>query len=34
MGMRGSHTCELIFDNCKVPRENVIGGEADDRTGL
>jgi len=27
MGMRGSHTCELIFDNCKVPRENVIGGE-------
>ncbi|MGC8603881.1 MAG: acyl-CoA dehydrogenase family protein [Desulfomonilaceae bacterium] len=28
MGMRGSHTCELIFDNCMVPRENVIGGEA------
>lgn len=28
MGMRGSHTCELIFDNCRVPRENVIGGEA------
>lgn len=28
MGMRGSHTCELIFDNCLVPRENVIGGEA------
>ncbi len=27
MGMRGSHTCELIFDNCQVPRENVIGGE-------
>lgn len=27
MGMRGSHTCELIFDNCLVPRENVIGGE-------
>jgi len=26
MGMRGSHTCELIFDNCRVPKENVIGG--------
>jgi acyl-CoA dehydrogenase len=28
MGMRGSHTCELIFDNCQVPKDNVIGGEA------
>ena len=28
MGMRGSHTCELIFDDCQVPAENVIGGEA------
>ncbi len=28
MGMRGSHTCELIFDNCQVPRENVIGGKS------
>ncbi len=28
MGMRGSHTCELIFDNCQVPAENVVGGEA------
>jgi len=27
MGMRGSHTCELIFDNCKVPKENVVGGD-------
>ena len=26
MGMRGSHTCELIFDDCQVPPENVIGG--------
>ncbi|VDD88303.1 unnamed protein product [Enterobius vermicularis] len=24
-GMRGSNTCELIFDNCVVPEENVIG---------
>lgn len=28
MGMRGSHTCELIFENCLVPKENVVGGEA------
>jgi len=28
MGMRGSHTCELIFDDCQVPAANVIGGEA------
>lgn len=26
-GMRGSSTCELIFDNCKVPVKNVLGGE-------
>jgi acyl-CoA dehydrogenase len=28
MGLRGTHTCELIFDDCQVPRENVIGGDA------
>lgn len=27
MGMRGSNTGELIFDNCKVPFENVLGEE-------
>lgn len=27
LGLRGSNTCELIFDNCIVPRQNVIGGE-------
>jgi len=26
LGMRGSNTCELIFDNCEVPEENVLGG--------
>jgi isovaleryl-CoA dehydrogenase len=26
MGMRGSNTCELIFDNCEVPAENILGG--------
>jgi len=25
LGMRGSNTCELIFDNCEVPKENVLG---------
>ncbi len=27
LGMRGSNTCELIFEDCEVPEENVIGGE-------
>lgn len=25
LGMRGSNTCELVFDDCKVPKENVLG---------
>ena len=25
LGMRGSPTCELVFDNCEVPEENVLG---------
>ncbi|MCH8551527.1 MAG: isovaleryl-CoA dehydrogenase [Natronospirillum sp.] len=27
LGMRGSNTCELVFDNCKVPAENLLGEE-------
>ncbi len=27
MGMRGSNTAELIFENCEVPFENVLGEE-------
>jgi len=27
LGMRGSPTCELIFDNCRVPAENLLGEE-------
>ena len=27
LGMRGSNTCELVFDNCEVPFENVLGAE-------
>jgi isovaleryl-CoA dehydrogenase len=25
LGMRGSNTCELVFENCRIPLENVIG---------
>jgi acyl-CoA dehydrogenase len=25
MGLRGSYTCQLIFEDCEVPEENVIG---------
>lgn len=25
LGMRGSDTCELVFEDCEVPRENVLG---------
>ena len=27
LGMRGSNTCELIFEDCFVPAENVLGAE-------
>ncbi|HUI33100.1 MAG: acyl-CoA dehydrogenase [Dysgonamonadaceae bacterium] len=27
MGIRGSATCELIFENCMVPKENILGKE-------
>ena len=25
LGMRGSNTCELVFENCRIPAENVLG---------
>ena len=25
LGMRGSNTCELVFENCAIPAENVLG---------
>ncbi len=25
LGMRGSNTCELVFQDCEVPEENVMG---------
>ena len=27
LGMRGSTTCELVFEDCKVPAANLMGGE-------
>lgn len=27
LGMRGSDTCELVFEDCEVPYENVLGAE-------
>jgi len=27
LGMRGSDTCELIFEDCEVPEENLLGAE-------
>jgi isovaleryl-CoA dehydrogenase len=29
LGMRGSDTCELVFIDCEVPDENVLGGEGE-----
>jgi len=29
LGMRGSNTCELVFEDCLVPFENLIGEEGD-----
>ncbi len=29
MGLRASDTVELVFEDCKVPAENLIGGEGD-----
>jgi isovaleryl-CoA dehydrogenase len=27
LGMRGSNTAELIFEDCRVPAENLLGAE-------
>jgi len=29
LGMRASETCELIFDNCRIPAGNIIGKEGE-----
>ena len=27
MGQKGAHTCDVIFEDCKVPAENIVGGK-------
>ncbi|GAQ26380.1 acyl-CoA dehydrogenase, short-chain specific [Ralstonia sp. NT80] len=27
MGQKGAHTCDVMFDNCRVPAANIIGGK-------
>jgi isovaleryl-CoA dehydrogenase len=34
LGMRGSDSCELVFEDCEVPAENVLGGVGDGVTIL
>jgi isovaleryl-CoA dehydrogenase len=34
MGMRGSDTAELVFQNCEIPQANVLGAEGDGVTIL
>ena len=34
LGMRSSNTAELVFENCKVPKENLIGEEGDSMTHM
>lgn len=29
MGIKGSATCELIFENCRIPKENLLGKEGE-----
>lgn len=29
MGIRGSSTCELIFENCRIPKANMLGKEGE-----
>ena len=29
LGMRGSNTCELVFQDCEVPEENILGREGE-----
>lgn len=33
LGLRGSHTVELIFEDCRVPKENIIGKQGDGFVG-
>ncbi len=34
MGLRGSHIAELVFEDCEVPADNVLGKEGDGLAGV
>jgi acyl-CoA dehydrogenase len=34
MGQKGSHTCDVIFENVRVPAANIIGGPARENQGF
>jgi len=34
MGQKGAHTCDVIFDNVRVPATNIIGGPAQEGKGF
>ncbi len=34
MGQQGGHVCDVIFDDCRVPRDAIIGGQANLNRGF
>ena len=34
MGQQGAHVCDVIFDNCRVPEVNIIGGPSNVNNGF
>lgn len=34
MGQQGAHVCDVMFDDCRVPAENIIGGQANLNKGF
>ena len=33
LGLRGTHTSELVFENCRIPKENILGEPGEGFTG-
>ena len=29
MGLRGTQNCDLVFENCRIPKDNLLGKEGD-----
>jgi acyl-CoA dehydrogenase len=34
MGQKGAHTCDVVFEDCRVPADNIIGGPANENQGF